>query len=91
MNGRGETDVMYHGPRLSAWVRGKGVIPATHLPDNLERACRRWAAGERATERLVDQLCCHMGWGSHISVVPHDFIVRGRHLIDPDYEEREAA
>ena len=88
---RGGTDVMYHGPRLSAWVREQGVIPATHLPDNLERACRRWADGERATERLVDQLCCHMGWGSHISVVPHDFIIKGRELVDPDYEQREAA
>lgn len=84
---RGGQKVMYDGPKLAVWLRQQGVIPGRHLPGNLDRAMRRWANGERAGEPLVDQLCCHLGWGSHIAAVPHDLIVKGRHLIDPEYEE----
>lgn len=91
MKKRGGSKVMYHGPKLAAWIRERGVVPTTHLTSNLERAVRRWAEGERATERVVDELCCHMGWGSHLTAVPHDFIVKGRVLVDPDYQEKEAA
>lgn len=90
VGGPGETDVMYHGPRLAMWVKGRGITPY-HLPANLERAMRRWATGERATERLVDELCCYLGWGSHLTAVPHKFIVKGRKLVDPNYRGKKAA
>lgn len=82
---------MYDGPRLAAWIKAQGVIPSTHLPPNLERAVRRWAGGERASEQVVDRLCVHLGWGSHLTAVPHDFIVKGRKLIDPSYRGKKAA
>lgn len=79
----GESDVMYHGPNLVEFLRGKGVV-AAHLPHNMDRAMRRWRDGERATERMVDELCCHLGWGSHMTAIPHDLIVKGRELIEMD-------
>jgi hypothetical protein len=87
---RGGTDVMYHGPKLSAWLRERGVVPS-HLPARMDRAMRRWANGERATERLVDELCCHLGWPSHLNEIPFEFVVKGRPLVDPDYRKQEAA
>lgn len=88
---RGGEEVMYHGPRLAAWVIARGVVPTRDLSSNLERAIRRWRSGERASERLVDELCCHMAWGSHLTAVPHDFIVKGRELVEAGLERREAA
>lgn len=82
---------MYHGPRLAAWILARGVVPTRDLSSNLERAIRRWRGGERASERVVDHLCCHMGWGSHLTAIPHELIVKGRELIDPEYQERKAA
>ena len=87
---RGGEEVMYHGPRLAKWLDGKGVM-AGDMPESLARAVRRWRSGERASERLVDRLCTHLGWGSHLTTVPHEFIVKGRKLVDPDYRGRKAA
>ena len=86
----GESDVMYHGPKLVEFLRSKGVT-AAGLPPNMDRAMRRWRDGERATERMVDELCCHLGWGSHMTAVPHSFIVKGRKLVDPNYRGKKAA
>lgn len=86
----GESDVMYHGPKLVEFLQSKGVT-AARLPHNMDRAMRRWRDGERATERMVDELCCHLGWGSHMTAVPHRFIVKGRKLVDPNYRGKKAA
>ena len=90
MSRRGGSAVMYHGPGLAKWIDGKGVRPY-ELSDNLDRAVRRWRNGERASERVVDELCCYMGWGSHLSAIPHELIVKGRDLVDPDYAGKKAA
>lgn len=82
---RGGADVMYDGPGLAALVEERVEVPHRVLTDTLARALHRWRTGERATEELVDKLCCHLGWGSHLTAIPHELIVKGRHLIDPDF------
>jgi hypothetical protein len=80
------TKIMYDGPGLYEWLKGQGiVIHSAALTPNLSRALGRWKNGERATEYLVDQLCCHLGFGSHLTFVPHELIVKGREFVDPDY------
>lgn len=77
--------VLYDGPKFYAWLIEQGVRPHAELDQNLARATSRWRHGENASERMVDRLCTELGLGSHIVVVPHELIVKGRHLIDPDY------
>lgn len=84
---RGGSDVMYDGPGLWAFVNERVENQHRELTDNLDRAMRRWREGERASEEVVDRLCCHLGWGSHLTAIPHDLIIKGRHLIDPEYQE----
>jgi len=87
---RSGEEVMYDGPRLAAWLRAKGIVPA-HLPARLDRAIRRWANGDRAGERLVDDICAHVGWGSHITTIPHDLVVKGLDALESLGEEEDEA
>lgn len=76
---------MYDGPGLYAWLVERGIRIHIELSPNLSRACGRWKNGERATESVVDELCCHLGLGSHMTAIPHELIVKGREIVDPDY------
>ena len=85
MSRRGGSDVMYDGKQLAAYLDARLDKPHKELTDTLARALHRWRTGERASEQSVDNLCCFLGWGSHITAIPHELIVKGRHLIDPDF------
>lgn len=80
----GGSDVMYDGPKLWAFVNQRITNQHRELTGNLDRAMRRWRKGERASEEAVDRLCCHLGWGSHLTAIPHDLIVKGRELVEMD-------
>lgn len=82
MKKRGGSDVMYDGPGLAAFVDERIPRPHRVLTDSMARALHRWRTGERASEQLVDELCCYMGWGSHLTAIPHELIVKGRELVE---------
>jgi hypothetical protein len=82
MTRRGGSDVMYDGPRLAAFIEAKVSHPHRELGDTYARALHRWKQGERASEQSVDRVCCLLGWGSHLTAIPHDLIVKGRHLVE---------
>lgn len=85
MSKPGGADVMYDGPRFAAYIEARVENPHRELGENYTRALRRWRAGERVDERSVDRLCCRLGWGSHLTAIPHELIIKGRHLVDPDF------
>jgi hypothetical protein len=78
-------EIYYDGPGLFRWLKDRGIRAHVDLDENLARAVHRWSTGERATEPMVDRICCQLGLGSHLTAIPHDLIVKGRELIDPDY------
>ena len=82
---------MYDGPGLAAFIEQEVKNPHKELGVPDARPLGRWRHGERASEQAVDRLCCLLGWGSHLTAIPHDLIVKGRELVDPDYREQEAA
>ena len=77
---RGGAKVMYDGPGLAAFIEQEVKNPHKELGDTYARALWRWRNG--ASEQAVDRLCCLLGWGSHLTAIPHDLIVKGRELIE---------
>lgn len=68
-----ETAEWLDGPSIYAWVMDNaGIECVSYLPENLDRAMRRWKEGGRASIWSVDELLTYVDGPAQLWQIPED-------------------